>query len=502
MHAAVVTALLSPFLAAAPAEPEAESEGKKSTHAAPPSASLSDRFTFDTWDEWAALRTEGPHLTVDLTPAVDRFFPDEDHPPPHLPVEGTDEGAAVAAGTAEADDGHLSFVVLPDIRYNPDEGLGIGVAIPIVWTEPNVKPYKYSFVFQFVTSTKLVQDHVLIFDLVRILGLPIRWSGQTGFYSFADEPFCGVGSTASCSVDDAEQFAANQGATGDQADEIVEQRYIMRVVRPYFWSILRLELFDFLGKWEVFGGLRSEGYFPGFFGNFLEGELWDAGPYKDSLFAEYAPDGQPGFVNVPQVGLMVDSRDFEPSPRAGYWIEASARGATPLALSSWAFAGGNVTGRLYVPLHPSKNLTLATRVIADGIVGDAPVQELARFGGSVDYRGFGGRWVGRGMRQQRFIGNIKLAHQTEVRWDAIRFDISGFSLGFEFVSFVDAGLVLAEGVDYTFQHGLIRPLKPLFTGGVGLRWVINRTIVVRADMGFSPEGGLMPQFYFDGRHIY
>jgi hypothetical protein len=477
---------------------------------------------------------DGLRLVVDFTPTLLKVFPPEededereqdaagDETPPDEPGTeavddaGGEEGAVANApasqpvaddgeeADAEAEGGALSFFVLPDVRYNPDEGLGLGVAIPLVWTEPGVKPYKYNFVLQLVTSTKLVQDQALLFDIVDILGLPLRFSGQAGFYAFADEPFCGVGSTASCDAEEAQRAVAASGLEGDEAAEALERYYLMRIVRPYGWGIVRVGLFDLdlFGKWEVFGGLRSEAYFPGFFGNVLQGELFDPGPYRGTLFEKRAADGEPGFVNLPQVGIMVDTRDFEPSPRAGYWVEASLRGAHPWALSSWGFGGANFTGRMYVPLHSSRTLTLATRFIADVIVGDAPVQELARFGGSQDYRGFGGRWVGRGLRQQRFIGNLKMAYQTELRWDALRFDVGGFSLGFEFVGFLDVGVVMSEGIDYSFNEGLLRPPRPLIAYGVGLRWVINRNIVIRADVGISPDEGFNPLFYFDGRHIY
>lgn len=520
MHSGVLlTSLLA--LAAAPAaveegeprDPEEETDDDEGSGRPTPAGARGGAAGSGPPDEdprWVELHWRPPHLDVDLTPTLHWFFPPEDEAGVEL-----GEGAAldygregsprvtVAAPEALPDDGggSLSFFILPDVRYNPDEGLGLGVAIPVVWSEPGVAPYKYSFVLQLVTSSKLVQDQALLFDVVDLFGWPVRIAGQAGFYAFADEPFCGVGSTATCDPRLAEAAAANQSPDDEASSERAARYYLMRLVRPYAWGTVRYELFDALGKWEVFAGLRSEWYVPGFFGDVLRGELFEPGPYEGSLFAERDAAGEPGFVNVPQVGLMVDSRDFEPSPRAGYWLEASLRGAHPWALSSWAFAGANVTGRLYVPLVPSKTLTLANRVVADVIVGDAPVQELARFGGSQDYRGFGGRWVGRGMRQQRFIGNVKLAYQPELRWDAVRFDVSGFSLGFELVAFLDAGLVLAEGVDYD-RAGLRRPLRPLVAGGVGLRWVINKNIVIRADLGTSPDEGFAPQLYFDGRHIF
>ena len=61
---------------------------------------------------------------------------------------------------------------------------------------------------------------------------------------------------------------------------------------------------------------------------------------------------------------------------------------------------------------------------------------------------------------------------------------------------------MAEGIDYSFSEGLLRPPRPLLAYGFGLRWVINRNIVIRADVGFSPDEGFNPLFYFDGRHIY
>lgn len=469
--------------------------------AAAASEPVDDQVSVAEDDDWVDLHVNGVHLTVDFTPAWHQVFPPEIKPEVPL-VEDTGDGHPTLKVHLEEQTGggSLSFFVLPDIRYNPDEGLGMGLAIPLIWSEPDVDPYKYSFVVQLVASTKLVQDHSLIFDLVEMFGLPLRLSGQTGFYAFGDEPFCGIGSTASCDPERAEAAALGETTPGAQAR--IEHYFLMRLLRAYAWGVLRWELFDLYGKWEVFGGWRSELYIPGFFGNVLGGELFEAGPYPGSVLAQRDPTGEPGVINMPQLGIMVDTRDFEPSPRTGYWLEASIRGAHPLALSSWGFGGGNVTGRFYVPLLPSKTLTLANRVVADVIVGDAPVQELARFGGSTDYRGFGGRWVGRGLRQQRFIGNVKLAYQSELRWDAIRFDVAAFSIGFEFVAFLDAGLVLAEGVDYVGVRPTGVPLRALLAGGFGLRWVINKNIVIRADIGFSPDAGMLPQFYFDGRHIF
>ena len=82
---------------------------------------------------------------------------------------------------------------------------------------------------------------------------------------------------------------------------------------------------------------------------------------------------------------MLDSRDAEPSPTEGWWVEGSLRATTP-GLSTWNYGGFNVTVRGYthlpvdVPGHGSlgRRLVLANRFTVDGVVGDIPVQELAR----------------------------------------------------------------------------------------------------------------------------
>ena len=66
----------------------------------------------------------------------------------------------------------------------------------------------------------------------------------------------------------------------------------------------------------------------------------------------------------------------------------------------------------------------------------------------------------------------------------------------------DVGMVLDAGIRDLLPAAAQHPLRPLLAGGVGLRWVINRNIVIRADLGFSPDEGFAPQAYFDGRHVY
>ena len=398
---------------------------------------------------------------------------------------------------------------MPDLGYNPDEGINTGLVVPIVWNEPGVFPYKYSFGVSLLMSTKLVQNHMFLFDIVRAFDLPLRFTGRTGLYAFELEPYCGIGNQAACHPEIAEARADALSLDGPKREKFLGHFDTMRIVRPYFAVLARYELFELLGKWEAFVGWRSEIYIPGFFtdpftrDDLVNDPVFASGPHANSLFADDFPDGQPGYVNIPQVGLMLDTRDSELSPREGYWIEASVRGAHEWLLSSWSFAGANTTARFYSPLDDAKTIVFAQRYALDAIIGDAPVQELARFGSSIDYRGFGGKAVGRGMRQQTRIGDFKLASQHELRWDAINIAVGAFSIGFELVGFMDAGLVMHQGLDYT-STPLVPQRLPLIqvTAGSGVRLVINKTIIIRFDLGFSPAERYAPLLYVDGGHVF
>ena len=78
------------------------------------------------------------------------------------------------------------------------------------------------------------------------------------------------------------------------------------------------------------------------------------------------------------------------------------------------------------------------------MVGDGSVFSLSTVGGLFTQRGFGGKSLGRGIRQARYIGRIKAIGQTELRWTM--FGRPGkFQLGSHALLDVVGG-VAAEGV--------------------------------------------------------
>src|SRR6185437_3072423 len=121
----------------------------------------------------------------------------------------------------------------------------------------------------------------------------------------------------------------------------------------------------------------------------------------------------------------VDARDNEPSPRHGYYVEATLRGSHPWIGSNalWTYAGADVKLQGYTRVIPgSDRLILAMRWILDGMIGNPPIVELGN-------TGYPGSDLGRGIRGQRYLGNVKIMEQQELRYHFFEFDVGGQEFG-------------------------------------------------------------------------
>ena len=176
-------------------------------------------------------------------------------------------------------------------------------------------------------------------------------------------------------------------------------------------------------------------------------------------------------------------------------MEGSVRATTP-GLSTWNYGGINITVRGFthlpvdVPVYGNlgRRLVLANRFTVDGIVGDIPVQELARLGGSQDVYAFGGADMGRGIRVQRFMGKAKVLDQAELRFRFYEFDAFEQQFALTLAGFIDLAMVASELTDPT-------DVGVAGGGGGAFRIAWNENFVIRLDVGVSPFENWEPQMY-------
>jgi len=398
--------------------------------------------------------------------------------------------AAVEPAAPPVDDPQahrFTWAAVPTATFNTDEGFGTGGVISLYHHHEGVLPYRDELRFNVFVSSKLVQSHAVTWDALRPFGVPGRSYVRVGYFSTLTQNYCGTGNQVTCDRADARAAADARGLVDDPAladddfDTFTRRYHLMRFIRPHATVLFRPWLRDKPWRMELLFGWRGSYTVPG--------ELGERGPYPGSRYAADFPVGEEGLSSVPMVGFIIDNRDNEIYPRHGVYAEASVRGGHAWTGSTWPHAGVNATGAIFATL-PGTPLVLASRVVADVIVGQPSVEELARIGGTLDPIAFGGAFLGRGVREHRYLGKVKLLSQTELRAQLFDTTVLGQDLSFGAALFSDGGLV---GYDIADWRG--DPLHPLVTFGASWRILWNRTFALRWDLAASPDEAEGPGFY-------
>ncbi len=399
------------------------------------------------------------------------------------------------AGAAEAQAGlpdpsahRFTAGAVPTLTFNTDEGFGTGGVVSLFHHHEGVKPFRDQLRINFFISTKLTQSHAITWEAIRPFGVLGRSFLRLGYFSTVAQNYCGLGNLVTCDPAVAATAAERAGLVDDPErsddafDDFKRRYYRMRFIRPHATVLFRPWLRDKPWRTELLIGWRGSSLVPG--------EISKRGPYPGSLYELDFPGGEAGISSVPFLGVIVDNRDDEIFPLQGLYAEASVRGGNAWTGSTWPHAGFNATGALFVSLLPKRHLVLATRGIADVIVGRPSTEELSRLGGTHDSIAFGGSAVGRGIRERRYLGAVKLLGQTELRSQPVDVRFLEQDLSFGTALFTDYGLV---GGNVDNWQG--EPLHVLTTAGISWRILWNHNFAVRFDLAVSPDETQGPGFY-------
>lgn len=401
--------------------------------------------------------------------------------------------AVSAEPPEEAKEPRWDPVGVPIVSYNTDEGFGVGATVGFHHHAGGVKPFRDDIsVHAFITS-RLIQRYELRWEGLQVVGLPLRLRVLGGLYSTATRNFCGFGNGVTCSPARAERDADDAGLVGDEREDFVRRYYQVRFLRPYADVIGRWNLLDAPVKLEALFGWRFAWHIPG--------DFFERTPYPGSLYAQIYPEGEAGPSSVLQAGLVVDERDFEPLPTRGYFGEVSLRAASLAWGSVYPYAGFTASLAGWHPVGRGTDVVVGSRLLVDLMGGSPPTDELAEIGGIYDHPAFGGMWIGRGIRANRYLGKLKVINQTELRGFLLGVNVLNTQFDGYWVLFADLGWVgaewdnLAGGIPGRVDNDAGHPLRLLVSGGAGLRILVRRTFVVRLEVGVSPFERLDPSLY-------
>ena len=385
-----------------------------------------------------------------------------------------------------------NFGPLPVVGFDADLGFQYGVTCDIFnYGDGSRYPrYNYKFnveasrytkgsgVFRFYSDMPyVVKDTKLFFDVTYFYAKKYEFFGFNGFEASPYDPYLDSNKKSGYHFINRNQF-----------------RFVGSMQRPFFdvpnlyWSaglayyntkvtpIDTVKMSDYAGQTTLYE-------------RYLE---------KNIIKADEANGGNTTQIRL---GMIYDSRDHNSDPTKGIYAEATLVGA-PDIIDRKGFGNLSYTflWRQYIPLYKDK-LTLAYRLGAQNrIAGKTPwymINNLnTMFFQKMYTEGLGGAVTMRGVNRNGVIGEGFAFGNVELRWRIIGFQFINQNWQVALNPFFDAGMVTqkfreeelmaADGTnDYIggtlYYSGINESVH--MSAGCGLKLIMNRNLVVSAEMG-------------------
>lgn len=419
---------------------------------------------------------------------------------------------------------------LPLFSSDPVRGQGLGILVNYFENgnkdEPLFKyqPYKYKLSGSLFQTTNNAQHHFVELEVPYIWDTPYRIKAEVYYdrvdntpyfgigahtmqpLSYQDRNFRGMGNVRNARFSDYEKNLGTirSGRNLEEAPLVTDTAYheydfetvgAAFAIDRTFWGAFRLAFDQELSKNIV--RTYDNAWYPGTLpGTNLEFTV----PSGQTLVTQDANAGlinglQGGYINYTRVGLMYDTRDFEPDPDRGIVLELNHSVVSKYNASDYEY---NKTFAQFMFFHmPFPNvfeeLVIAGRAAAHYSAGDVPFFEY-RYIWSIDgpSEGLGGVRTLRGYRQDRFVGPVMGWGNLEIRWRFATLRTSDNLFTFSLVPFYDVGKVWDRPKDmdlmgYAHSYGL------------GLRTIWNQATVILFDYAVSREDR---QFFIEFGHVF
>ncbi|MEZ4722134.1 MAG: DUF5982 domain-containing protein [Flavobacteriales bacterium] len=201
-------------------------------------------------------------------------------------------------------------------------------------------------------------------------------------------------------------------------------------------------------------------------------------------------------ISFLQLGVVYDTRDFEPDPNRGVFAEITNEFSNR-ALGS-DFNMDKLFGQVkyYHKLFPNamKKMVFANRFGVGYTFGESPFFEYQdEWSSEGSIEGLGGAHTLRGYKQSRFLDRGMYFFNSELRTRFLDFSVLKQDIALSAVPFVDAGSVFQQPSDALNINRL------RVSEGIGLRVAWNLSTILRLDYAVSQEDH---QFFFIFEHAF
>jgi len=193
-----------------------------------------------------------------------------------------------------------------------------------------------------------------------------------------------------------------------------------------------------------------------------------------------------GWDNSLRIGLAYDSRDYEPDPISGLLAQTFISGSLRSLGSEFDYGQATFGLTGFIPVIPGYDRLIAVGNATYSVrFGDVPFYAMNRLPLPKDEvrTGLGAFPTLRGYSSNRFVGEVTLSADAELRWNFSEFVLWDQRLKTALATFVDTGRVFDSAGAFS-----ARDWK--YSWGVGFRLAWNLATVISFDYGIGPEGTL------------
>lgn len=404
---------------------------------------------------------------------------------------------------------------LPLLAYSTDIGLGGGARVYYFWNGRRGDqlfartPYRHRLFLQGFASTKGIQFHWLDYDAPRVRDSRFRVRAQVFYARNINSNYFGFGSSSLEPL----RFPGSPMAYDSYGDYAADQKRVQGgmtwgkydqfdLVRPVFVAgVERLFLSDqvrvMAGIGITYAGIDD-----------YTGEQVDAvdetGEDTTATMAatRLRADCDAGLLvgceggrdNLLRLGISYDTRDFEPDPNSGVFVDVGFDIGTAALGSEYDYLRLMVAARGYwSPMPEQTDLVLVGRAVGQTQSKSTPFFEMNTMPFTEDPRtGLGGHRTLRGFRQDRFVGPVMALANVEARWTFARAVLWKQKLAFIVSPFLDVGRPFDSLSDLT-----LRRWRPAYGSALRISW--NLATIVTVDYGVSSEDSGL---YINFGHIF
>jgi outer membrane protein assembly factor BamA len=432
-------------------------------------------------------------------------------PPSALPAFMASKQPLSADDLANKGEGfYTTPIPIPD--SDPDTGFGLGGRAYLYWdgarTDPlfAYTPYRHRLYVQVFATTNGYQQHVVDYDAPYFLDSPFRLRAQAYYEKNTAQNYFGRGASTlgnlGFTAAGRQTFASFDDYT-KALRQIVRETHRPRLISYTLYNKYSLEdpTVTSTVERDLLGGIvRIQAGLSGqyvrivdYTGTVTQGDdpiTQATGVSATEGTTRLAEDCRAarimgcagGAHDTLKLGIALDTRDFEPDPNSGVFVDLTAEVSSRYFASAYDYARVTFSPRgFFSPLPKLTDLVLAGRlaytVQTEGVPFFA-MNTLALTDG--DRQGLGGLWTLRGFRQDRFVGPVSALANLEVRWTFLDFDVVGEHFALALAPFLDLGRVFDRVGDFTFgnwQRG----------EGAGLHVAWNKSTIIMFDYGVSSE---------------